>query len=62
MTSKETPASTDFRTLALSPASVADAVAAALVAIDAPATGRATGYDPELGFDAVILTVMWLTG
>lgn len=47
---------------AVQAASVADAVAGALVAVDAPAIGRATGYDPELGFDAVILTVMWITG
>lgn len=47
---------------AVQASAVADAVTAALAAVDAPPTARATGYDDELGLDAVLLTCLWITG
>lgn len=47
---------------AVEAAAVADACAAAANAAQAPVTTRATGFDPELDADAVVLTISWLTG
>ena len=47
---------------AVEAAAVADACTAAAAAAQAPVTARATGFDPELDADAVVLTIPWLTG
>lgn len=47
---------------AVQAAQVADAATASLALVDAAPTQRATGYDPELGLDAIVLTSVWITG
>jgi len=51
-----------WATTAVQASALADTVAASLAVVDAPPTGRATGYDEELALDAVLLTVPWVTG
>ena len=47
---------------AVEAAAVADACTVAATSAQAPVTARATGFDPELAADAVVLTIPWLTG
>lgn len=46
---------------AVQAAAVADAASNALSIQGAPPTARGTGYDPEVGLDAVTLTTDWIT-